>query len=414
MSQTRLDPRVEVIKRVVEPRRGFWGRWLNLTAPPHNEQTTASPYLREALRKAELVGYFLFVLIFFCIFDITLAIAARHIAGVGEVLGFFILLVVIAYVNRKGHTGLASAILIAAMMISIMFVIIISLAGKGGADLFPTYDFFIYPLIIGSLFMDKRLIFPFSLAAIAFIYYNLFFQPHGPDIEQARGTSTMILWAIRPATIIIVVTIVGWLGTHSVERAILRADHAEDLVEAERQITAQTHQIAEQKAQLEAEIAQILLVHKEAAAGNYTVRVPVRTHETIWQIGRSLNNLLARYENFARDREELNRSQSDVENIAHFIEASRYGQKVDFPNCQSIIGKRLLVAFGASPVLDNRTQTRTTSGPTPGPSPRPQYNATSMHNNSLPLPPAESGPLAHPGNQRGIHKHRLAPKNTDI
>uniref|UniRef100_UPI002ACC0B56 hypothetical protein n=1 Tax=Thermogemmatispora sp. TaxID=1968838 RepID=UPI002ACC0B56 len=48
----------------VEPRVGFWGWWLDLVAPPRKTETTATPHLREKLRKAELAGYFLFILVF--------------------------------------------------------------------------------------------------------------------------------------------------------------------------------------------------------------------------------------------------------------------------------------------------------------------------------------------------------------
>ncbi len=403
MSNVLFNNSMDRLYRVAEKRQGFWGWWLNLTAPPRNTQTTASPTLREALRKAELTGYFLFVLVFFSIFDLFLALASRRVSSIGEIFGFVAFLIIVGFLNHRGYTRLAPAILITSIMISVMFVIAFTQSNKSGADLFPTYDFFIYPIIIGSLFLDRRLIFPFTFIAIAFIFFNLLYQVHGPDIERARGTSVMVIWLVRPAATLLVVSLVGWIGARSVERSILRADHAEELFEAERRVVTQSSQIAEQKAQLEYEITQILLTHKEAAAGNYAVRAPVRTNETIWQIGRSLNNLLARYEDFARDRQELGRTQADIEGIAQVIESNRHGRRMPYPICQSIVGKRMLAALSAPTSIDARLQmgqassspsgvphtpatpyrvpTRTqshTNGPLPNITPRPDIRKTRL------------------------------------
>ena len=411
MSKTASTNRVDVLHHIMEPRRGFWGGWLNFTAPPRNAQTTASPRLRESLRKAELTGYFLFVIGLFSFFDIALAVAYLHITSVGEVLAVDLLLILIAFLNRKGFTRLAPAILIACVMTSIIFVIAFTQSNKSGADLFPTYDFFIYPIIIGSLFLDRRLIFPFTLVAIAFVVFNLLYQAHGSDIVHARGTSTIIIWLVRPIATLFVVALVGLIGARSVEASLLRADHAEELVEAERQVVAQSSMIAAQKAQLEYEIAQILLIHKEAAAGNYAVRAPVRTDEAIWQIGRSLNNLLARYEHFAQDRQELARTQADIEGIAQVIDANRHGRRVPLPVCQSIGGKRMVMALSAPTSVDARIQM---GNPPHTPNIVPDDARPSSPATPYRVPTRTSGPLPNVTPRPDIRKTRFARKDQGI
>ncbi|GCE26727.1 hypothetical protein KDA_22110 [Dictyobacter alpinus] len=332
----------------MDARSGFWGWWLNLAAPPRNEQTMAGPLLREKMRKAELTAYFLFVVACFVVFDLILALVSSHFMSVIFVLIFALFLGLLTFLNRAGRTQVSAILLVSAMLLSIIFVIAFTPSTTSAIDLFPTYDFFVYPIALGSLFIPRKFIFPFTIVAIAFIVFNLLFQHHGADIERVKGTSGVAIWLIRPAAVLLVIAIVNWLGMRSIEKAILRADRAEELVTAQNQVTIQAREISQQKEQLESEITQILLVHREAANGNYAVRAPVRANDAIWQIGRSLNNLLARYEQFAHDQRELSAQQEDIEKVAIYIENIRRGQRIAPPLCHSLAGKRMLTALGAT------------------------------------------------------------------
>ncbi|GCF08381.1 HAMP domain-containing protein [Dictyobacter arantiisoli] len=386
------------VSTIVGERRGFWGWWLNLTAPPLNGRTMASPPLREQMRKAELISYLLFILSFFMIFDLVLAIVLGHLQSIIFVFAFIVFLSFLAYLNHAGHMQATAVALVAAIIMAIMFVIALTPSTQAAADLFPTYDFFVYPIVLGSLFIPRKLIVPFTLICIAFIFYNLLFQAHSPDIEHVKRTSGVVIWLIRPAAVLIVIALANWLGRRSVDQSLLRADRAEELMAAQNLVALQTQEIAEQKAQLEAEVAQILLVHREVAAGNYTIRAPVRTNTEIWQIGRSLNNLLARYEQFAYERQEWLVTQEDAEQIAAYLEALRHGTKAALPATRSLAGKRLLAALSASPP--------------PISAPAPVAEASAVPNASIPTsflstPPDTSSeqrpfPASNPANQLGM------------
>ncbi len=378
----------------IGPRQGFWGWWLDFVAPPRTPETTASPQLREKLRKAELIGYFLFIFVFFAFFDLLLALLSWHILSMIDVFLFMIFLGFVGWINRKGRTSLAAGLLIGVIVISIMFVITFVLPGKGGADLFPTYDFFIYPIMIGGLFMPRKLIIPFTLIEIVFIWYNLIFQPHPPDILQARYSSVFLLWLARPTLMLIVTAIVSWLGSRSVERSILRADHAEELVAAERQLATQSRMLLEQQEQLKAEIAHILIVHREAVAGNYSIRAAINNRGMIWQVACSLNNLLARCQELARDREELIRTRGDIEKIADYIQQTRHGNVVAIPICHSFLGKYLVYAMTTS---GGRTASPTQSFQSPGLSQGTERNSRLF--NTSPLPPAGQNESSTPLNR---------------
>ncbi|WP_322481267.1 hypothetical protein [Thermogemmatispora sp.] len=171
----------------------------------------------------------------------------RRLLSVAEVFLFLGFLAFVGYINRSGRTELAAGLLIGAMMLSIAFVITVVLTDKGGSDLLPTYDFFIYPIMIGSIFMPRKLIIPFTLIEILFIWYNMLLGPHPREIIQVRGTPLMWLWLARPTLMLCITAIVSWLGSRSVEQAILRADHAEELIDAERLLSAQSQLLLQQQ-----------------------------------------------------------------------------------------------------------------------------------------------------------------------
>ncbi len=355
----------------IEPRSGFWGRWLDLTSPPRTEHSTFSPMRREEMHKAELIGYFLFIMACFSVFDLILGIA--HPASLLLVAVFIIFLVIIALLNRSGLTSIAASLLVGATLLGIMGAIVLVLGLKSAGELFPVYDLLVYPLAIGSLFLPRRLIFPFAGCAILFIVLDILFLPHSHDVEMFKRDS-LFLVILRPTTLVGVVSLINWLGWGYIERAILQVDKAEELLLAQQKISDQTEQMYQQKVQLESEITQILGAHREAASGNYTIRVPVYTQDLTWQIGRSLNNLLARYERLAHDSKELELTNREIEQIAKAIEANRRGQHVPLPPvCNSPLGKRLIYAFGSMPRRMDAPEgsspsalSSTASGPLPG------------------------------------------------
>ncbi|GCE51025.1 hypothetical protein EI42_04991 [Thermosporothrix hazakensis] len=336
------------VQPLVEPRKGFWGWWLNLTAPPRDELTTSSPFKRAELRKSELLGYCLFVIACFLCFDLILAFR-NPLPSIPLVLSFVPILALVSWLNRANRTKIAGTIFISCIMIVVMCVITFVMSKRNGADLFAAYDFFVYPLLIGSLFLPRSMIFPFVILDIVFIIWHVCFGSVPPETHQLIESSGRFIIILRPSIVLFTVALVSWLGMATMERTLLRADRAEELIAARQVMAEQSMQLAEQHERLEAGIAQILHVHKEAAQGNYAVRAPVHSNDVIWQIGRSLNNLLARYERLARDSEELAQTRNEVEQISIYIEAMRRGKQVALPQCQTPLGKRLLFAFGSRP-----------------------------------------------------------------
>jgi len=170
---------------------------------------------------------------------------------------------------------------------------------QGGLPLnwLPTYDLLALPILVASVNGTWRTPWIFFVAILAFIVGDFLLQPHAlitaagassfDDI--AHETTLVALWGMinRPIGLCLAATIAGSISAYSVERAIRRAERAEE-------IAALEHTMAEQKRQLEVGIQQILQTHVQVANGDYGARAPLSQDNVLWQIANSLNNLLNR------------------------------------------------------------------------------------------------------------------------
>jgi methyl-accepting chemotaxis protein len=152
---------------------------------------------------------------------------------------------------------------------------------------------------------------------------------------------------LHVALLLLTLAVGGWLVSGSVENTVLRADRAEELAAAERQIADQSRLLAEQKARLEAGIAEILETHRSVAAGDFSARAPLQEDNELWQIAHSLNTLIARYSTLARESRELSQTREEIEQVAHAIEHARLSQRAQFPQCHTPLAQRILMALGA-------------------------------------------------------------------
>lgn len=356
-----------VLQEIVKPRSGFWGRWLNLTAPPRNEDTTAGPLKREELRKGELIGYFLFVLFLFMIFDIYVALR-NPLTSLPLVIVFILILLGVAFLNRKGHTIIAGTIMSAGMIFAIMGVIFFVFGRRNSpADLFASYDFFVYPILIASLFLPRNLIWPFTGLSIAFVITHVLFAPHPNAVREVLLQDGVITPIIRPVSIIFMVALISWIVLGNLQRSLLQVDRAEELVAARQIVAVQSQQLAEQNERLDAGIRQLLGVHQEAARGNYAVRATIHSEDIVWQVGRSLNNLLIRYEQLAHDSQEMQQTRQEVEQVARSLEEVSQGRRTMFPQVATPIGKRILFALRRFQPRNNSTQLRSFAEQSPNP-----------------------------------------------
>src|SRR2546429_546513 len=96
-----------------------------------------------------------------------------------------------------------------------------------------------------------------------------------------------------------------------VEGSFVFRPTAQKLQQTIADIVALQQAIAQQKQELESGIELILQTHVQVANGDFTTRAPLTQDHLLWQVGHSLNNLLARLQRLNQAEAELQRAKVD-------------------------------------------------------------------------------------------------------
>lgn len=157
--------------------------------------------------------------------------------------------------------------------------------GIGMEDL-PTYDLFALPIVIAGILLPRRWPFFIWAGCALFIILDVTYEPHHPNLAQYINEAGLYATIIIPMILTFVIACVSWLGSGSVERAIIEADRTADLEHA-------YTLMAEQNARLESTVNIIQGVHARVAAGDLNARAPMGTGE-LMGLNASLNLMLDR------------------------------------------------------------------------------------------------------------------------
>jgi len=144
---------------------------------------------------------------------------------------------------------------------------------------------------------------PFTGLGQAALIIGLFVvRPHDTSLSQLIRSDGGSAYSILAGPLVLQVVGAGiaWLQAWSVQRALLRANRAEELAEARDELSRQARLTAERNQRLEEGIAQILETHRQVAAGHLEVRAPTQEDHELWQIAHSLNTLLMRFQQYVR------------------------------------------------------------------------------------------------------------------
>ena len=227
-----------------------------------------------------------------------------------------------AYLNRRGHVSLAGGFLIVLICAAILGAIVSQPAGLL-LDLMPTYDLFVMAVLVAASILPRRSAFVVAAITSLLICLDYFLQPHAADLQRdlatfpsvAAGDVTLLA---RPIALQLLVATVAFLWVRGTERAIERADRAEE-------IAALEHAIAEQKQQLEEGVTVIEHALVRAANGQYQVRIPDIQQEQLWRVGRAVNNLFSRVQRNSQYEHDYRRTEQEARRLAEAIQAAKRG-----------------------------------------------------------------------------------------
>ncbi len=296
--------------------------WYYLTAPPE-APANARLDQREATRRGRLASVVLF-------FVILLVLPAIPSAVGNPILTTTLALVLVIdgvalALNRAGKTNLAGILVVISIEIGLATSVLTVIGGFGVSNL-PMFDLMVQAECVAvSLFVPSSVFFV-AIANSVFFVCVLNLTPITPELSHLLQTDGSRIIS-SPIILQVIVAIVTYLWVSSANKAILRADRAEEIAALEqREIERQQHEI-EVKQQLDLGIQQIMNTHVQVANGNFSARAPLSKDNVLWQIAYSLNNLLARLQGYNQMQAQQKRMQAEIYRLQNALQSASSAQQ---------------------------------------------------------------------------------------
>lgn len=258
----------------------LWAGWVWLTGP--NAASFGSDLAsQERLRRSRLISALLVLLLAVLCFFTPSALAGYTLIWI-QMLTMASCGVLVAALNRWGQVTL-SALMMTLLADITLVQFILSLPNLNTTNL-ADLDLFAIAVLIGGILLPRWLILSTSAGQIAIIILLFYLKPHDPLLDAEIGKYEAGLgYAALTDSILLQIcgASIAWLYAWSVERALLRANRAEELAEARTHISAQAQQIAAQKARLEHGITLLQEAQARVANGDYSARISLQNNELL-------------------------------------------------------------------------------------------------------------------------------------
>jgi len=280
--------------------------WYKLTSPPE-PGAVASLEERELFRRGRIGSQINLVLFIMAIPAYQAGFAGGNHSLMANVLVVNIWQVLALILNRLGKVTAAGIIIVLSFTLSPFFNILTTPGGVNTSAL-TNFCMLVIPLICTVSFLPAGWVFVVATVNCLFTLVDLLFLPGSGELHtQLKVAAPGIIVPILLSQVI--VSTAAFLWVRSAEKAIQRADQAEEIARLEHDMALQAEVIAEQKQQLDVSIQRIVETHTRVANGDFNARVPLTQDNVLWQISGSLNNLLARLQRLRQANTEIQQMQ---------------------------------------------------------------------------------------------------------
>jgi hypothetical protein len=371
--------------------RGAW--WVRVTSYGFGQpQRTIEE--RERVRRSQLASW---ILLAFLIVDVLLIpIGLSDPGTLAAIAVVFIGLLGGIVVNRSGRVEFVGWLVVALVDIGVMASLLVSGTGLT-VDSLPAYDLMIASVVIAASILGPTAAIAVSTINIILICGDFFLQPHAHDLVADLATYPGIFDGAlallgRPVGLHIIITVVAILWVVGTNRAIRRADRAEEIAQLE-------HAVAEQRRQLEVGVAQLLQTHVRLANGDFSARAPTLQRDNmLWQVAVSLNNLIGRMQRLATADIHLQRASEESQLLLAALRDARAGRQARWPEPSGTFVDPLVQFFQVAASGGHELHV----GASPDQMPAPESNTPSSwgYTNQPPDPETEWPPLQPPSDRR--------------
>jgi len=219
--------------------RRLWAGWVWLTSPKaeHFGNDLAS---QENLRRSRLISALLAVLLVVLCFFIPSGLGGYSLVWV-QIVTMASCGVLVAVLNRLGRVTLSALVMTLLVDIALAQFLIFSLPTLNTTNL-PDLDLFTLAVLIGGILLPRWLIVSTGALQISLIILLFSLKLHDPvlDAEIGKYEAGLAYAALTdPILLQICGASIALLYAWSVERALRRANRAEELAEAQARISAQ-------------------------------------------------------------------------------------------------------------------------------------------------------------------------------
>ena len=295
--------------------------WYRITSPP--EPADSAPFEERELFRRGRTGSQITIFLFFLIFISFPAAFAGSNSLLIAILSLSLLIVILAMALNRFRRVTIAGILVVLSLFAGPTVNILTTPGGINTSALSIFGLLVLPLICAASFLPPWWVFVVAAGNCLFTLAALSFMPSSGELHEVLkvafpGVVTPILLSQ------IIVSLVAFLWVRGAQRAIVRADRAEEIAKLEAlEIERQEEQLATSK-QIEEGIQQIITTMNAVIAhNNFSIRVPLSQEHILWRASKSINNLLSRLQGLKQSQEELKKTHAIAAEVVQYMRDGR-------------------------------------------------------------------------------------------
>lgn len=299
--------------------------WIRVaSSSPQNPQRTETE--REIARRSDLVawltlgllgGAVLLTPIAFGDFNASIALA-----------GFVTSILVAIALNRIGMVHTAGVLLVMCIVGALLVYMLTSPLGLTMGQL-PNYDAFAVAVVVAASVLPRGSAFAVAAINSVIIVADYMLQPHNANIAADAAlypsvTQQTISLLSRPIALQFIFAVVAFLWVRGADKAIARADRAEEVAELERRELDRTVALEEGVRYLH----QTLMLWRN---GDFRSRMPDMPVEALQQLSNDLNAFIQQVGPRLQADYHYRRTQEEAQRLANVLQAQAQGRRVTMP-----------------------------------------------------------------------------------
>jgi hypothetical protein len=292
--------------RARQPRPAWWLRLAS--SSPYRPQYTIAD--RERARRSDLIAWL--ALGMFGVVLIVSPIAIDDTQALLVYLGFVLALILIIALNRIGQITLAGGLLVSCVTGAVFAYMLSSPLGLTMGQL-PNYDALAVGVVVAASVLPRTSGFVVAAINSGLIVADYLLRPHNANIAADAAlyssvTQQTVSLLVRPIALQFIFAVIAYLWVRGTDRAIRRADRAEEIAALEAMELERTRILEEGVGYVRQTIARWV-------RGDLKARVPIMPVPALRNMCDDLNGFIIAFSYLSNADYHLRRLQGDVSNL---------------------------------------------------------------------------------------------------